>query len=110
MTKPNILKECFTFHYQKKERLPTYNAQLNIYKLHYNLLFFRYIEITSMSREGALWIGGLEQYMDEAFIQTALRVMGEAPPLSIKVIPGPQRADLNHPFLLDHATTTGDEK
>ena len=39
MTKPNILKECFTFHYQKKERLPTYNAQLNIYKLHYNLLF-----------------------------------------------------------------------
>lgn len=63
-----------------------------------------------MSREGALWIGGLEQYMDEAFIQTALRVMGEAPPLSIKVIPGPHRADLNHPFLLDHATTTGDEK
>ena len=42
-----------------------------------------------MSREGALWIGGLEQYMDEAFIQTALRVMGEAPPLSIKVTPGP---------------------
>jgi len=39
-----------------------------------------------MSREGALWIGGLEQYMDEAFIQTALRVMGEAPPLSIKVM------------------------
>ena len=42
-----------------------------------------------MSREGALWIGGLEQYMDEAFIQTALRVMGEAPPLSIKVTQGP---------------------
>ena len=63
-----------------------------------DFFFFRLLEITSMSREGALWIGGLEQYMDEAFIQTALRVMGEAPPLSIKVIPGPHRADLNLRF------------
>ena len=27
-----------------------------------------------MSREGALWIGGLESYMDEAFIMAALQV------------------------------------
>ena len=38
-----------------------------------------------MSREGALWVGGLESYMDEPFIQRALQLMGEAPPLSIKV-------------------------
>jgi len=39
-----------------------------------------------MSREGALWVGGLESYMDEPFIQRALQLMGEAPPLSIKVM------------------------
>ena len=38
-----------------------------------------------MSREGALWVGGLESYMDEPFLQRALQLMGEAPPLSIKV-------------------------
>jgi len=39
-----------------------------------------------MSREGALWIGGLESYMDEDFIQKALHMMGEVNILSIKVI------------------------
>jgi len=39
-----------------------------------------------MSREGALWIGGLEPYMDEDFIQKALNQMGEQNLLSIKVI------------------------
>ena len=38
-----------------------------------------------MSREGALWIGGLEPYMDEDFIQKALNQMGEQNLLSIKV-------------------------
>ena len=39
----------------------------------------------TMSREGALWIGGLESYMDEDFIQKALHMMGEVNILSIKV-------------------------
>lgn len=40
-----------------------------------------------MSREGALWIGGLESYMDEAFIMAALQASGEGNGLtSIKVI------------------------
>jgi len=39
-----------------------------------------------MSREGALWIGGLESYMDEDFILKALHSMGEVNILSIKVI------------------------
>jgi len=39
-----------------------------------------------MSREGALWIGGLEPYMDEDFIHKALQQMGEQNILSIKVI------------------------
>jgi len=39
-----------------------------------------------MSREGALWIGGLESYMDEAFIQAALAKMGENMVVSIKVM------------------------
>jgi len=39
-----------------------------------------------MSREGALWIGSLEPYMDEDFIQKALNQMGEQNLLSIKVI------------------------
>lgn len=51
--------------------------------------FGLFLEITnyteSMSREGALWIGGLESYMDEEFIQRCLQVMGEAAPISIKV-------------------------
>ena len=40
----------------------------------------------SRLRDGQLWIGGLKEYMDEDFIKTALRIMGEAPPLSVKVI------------------------
>jgi len=39
-----------------------------------------------MSREGALWIGGLENYMDEDFILKAMQSMGETNILSIKVI------------------------
>jgi len=39
-----------------------------------------------MSREGALWIGGLESYMDDAFLQTALSKMGENQLVSIKVM------------------------
>ena len=40
----------------------------------------------TMSREGALWIGGLENYMDEDFILKAMHSMGETNILSIKVI------------------------
>jgi len=40
----------------------------------------------SRLRDGQLWIGGLKEYMDEDFIKTALRVMGEEPPLSVKVM------------------------
>jgi len=39
-----------------------------------------------MSREGALWIGGLEPYMDEEFLLNALRQSGENNVLSIKVV------------------------
>ena len=39
-----------------------------------------------MSREGALWIGGLENYMDEEFIMKSLNSMGETNILSIKTI------------------------
>ena len=39
-----------------------------------------------MSREGALWIGGLETYMDEDFLMKCLNTMGEHSILSIKVI------------------------
>jgi len=39
-----------------------------------------------MSREGALWIGGLESYMDEAFILKALQEVGEDKVVSVKVI------------------------
>lgn len=39
-----------------------------------------------MSREGALWIGGLEPYMDDDFIHKALNQMGEQNILSIKII------------------------
>lgn len=38
-----------------------------------------------MSREGALWIGGLEPYMDEEFLMTAMKSSGEDNILSIKV-------------------------
>jgi len=39
-----------------------------------------------MSREGALWIGGLEPYMDEEFLMSAMRQSGEENIISIKVI------------------------
>jgi len=39
-----------------------------------------------MSREGALWIGGLETYMDEDFIMKAMQQSGEDTVLSVKVI------------------------
>ena len=38
-----------------------------------------------MSREGALWIGGLETYMDEEFLMAALKDSGENNVISIKV-------------------------
>ena len=38
-----------------------------------------------MSREGALWIGGLEPYMDEEFLMSAMRQSGEENIISIKV-------------------------
>ncbi len=38
-----------------------------------------------MSREGALWIGGLEPYMDEDYLTKAFSAMGEEHVLSIKV-------------------------
>ena len=39
-----------------------------------------------MSREGALWIGGLEPYMDEEYLTKAFNAMGEENVISIKVI------------------------
>ena len=61
-----------------------------------------------MSREGALWIGGLESYMDEDFIQKALHMMGEVNLLSIKVrilhwkcLGGIMYVFINHIFLGD---------
>lgn len=39
-----------------------------------------------MSREGALWIGGLEPYMDEEYLTKAFNAMGEENVQSIKVI------------------------
>ena len=38
-----------------------------------------------MAREGALWIGGVEQYMDEEFLMQSLRASGEDNIVSIKV-------------------------
>ena len=40
-----------------------------------------------MSRNGSLWIGGLEEYMDEDFILKCLNAMGEtySGVISIKV-------------------------
>ena len=55
--------------------------------------FYIYITIFSetenyykMSREGALWIGGLEPYMDEEYLTKAFNAMGEENVISIKVI------------------------
>ena len=48
----------------------------------------------SRLRDGQLWIGGLKEYMDENFIKTALKVMGEELPLSVKVIKGPNKTFL----------------
>jgi len=42
--------------------------------------------MTLGGRVGALWIGGLESYMDEEFLQTAVNMMGEAGVVSIKVM------------------------
>jgi len=39
-----------------------------------------------MTRVGALWIGGLEPYMDEEFLQNAMNIMGETGVVSIKVM------------------------
>jgi len=39
-----------------------------------------------MSREGALWIGGLESYMDENFLTAAVQASGETGLVSVKVI------------------------
>ena len=39
-----------------------------------------------MTRVGALWIGGLEPYMDELFLQNAMNMMGETGVVSIKVM------------------------
>ena len=43
------------------------------------------LQACKMSREGALWIGGLESYMDEAFILKALQEVGEDKVASVKV-------------------------
>jgi len=42
--------------------------------------------MTVGGRVGALWIGGLEQYMDENFLQNAMNLMGEGNVVSIKVM------------------------
>lgn len=42
--------------------------------------------MTVGGRVGALWIGGLEPYMDEGFLQTAVNMMGENGVVSIKVM------------------------
>jgi len=42
--------------------------------------------MTVGGRVGALWIGGLEPYMDEAFLQNAMNMMGESGVVSIKVM------------------------
>ena len=57
----------------------------------YHIIFalqinFQSRQLVKMSREGALWIGGLENYMDEDFILKALQSMGETNVISIKVI------------------------
>jgi len=42
--------------------------------------------MTVGGRVGALWIGGLEPYMDEEFLQSAMTMMGESYVVSIKVM------------------------
>jgi hypothetical protein len=42
--------------------------------------------MTVGGRVGALWIGGLEPYMDETFLQNAVNMMGESGVVSIKVM------------------------
>ena len=42
---------------------------------------------TAGRRFGALWIGVLESYMDEAFLHNAMKIMGESGVISIKVMP-----------------------
>ena len=42
--------------------------------------------MTAGGRVGALWIGGLEPYMDETFLQSAISMMGETGMVSIKVM------------------------
>jgi len=42
--------------------------------------------MTVGGRVGALWIGGLEPYMDEAFLQNSVSMMGETGVVSIKVM------------------------
>ena len=49
-------------------------------------LYFNPEFTPNMSREGALWIGGLEPYMDEEFLMAALKSSGENNVISIKVI------------------------
>ena len=39
-----------------------------------------------MTRVGALWIGGLEPYMNEDFLRTAMTQMGQEHVVSIKVM------------------------
>ena len=39
-----------------------------------------------MSGENALWIGGLEKYMNEEFLKEAFRLMGEDSVESVKII------------------------
>lgn len=46
---------------------------------------FLQVELPKMAREGALWIGGVEQYMDEEFLMQSLRASGEDNIVSIKV-------------------------
>ena len=41
--------------------------------------------MTVGGRVGALWIGGLEPYMDEEFLMSAMRQSGEENIISIKV-------------------------
>ena len=66
-----------------------------------------------MSREGALWVGGLEAYMDEPFLQHCLLCMGEAAPVSIKVCLFSGWFTLiwyRVRIPLNHVITTGDEE
>ena len=56
--------------------------QFKFFSLTYILIY----RINIMSREGALWIGGLEPYMDEEFLMAALKSSGENNVISIKVI------------------------